>query len=100
MHGISTSQYLASVSLLKRVRLMAEFIHERHAAEFEAYWRDRFRGMAQPQEALNFFRHAGFPSTYYLMRMEKPSEKDNPRDSGNGPSGRNGSSTGRRKPRG
>ena len=74
MYGISTREFLASTGLLKRVRLMAQYIQEQQNHEFkidfEDYWEENFKGRAEPNECLEFFSHPGFPSSYYLRRVE------------------------------
>ena len=53
---------LASDSLIRRIRMMAEFIQETNPQGFRRYWNGKWPGKATADETLDFFATPGLES--------------------------------------
>lgn len=68
---INKSSRIASIAMLKRVRLMARFIHDHHLEEFSAWWGEHYEGKAQPEEFVNYWVHNDLENTLVLGRKTR-----------------------------
>lgn len=64
----SSDEYKASVSMVRRIRVMAEFIRDKYPNEFDAYWAQNWIGKAEAGEVLEFFSRRDLEHMIVLSR--------------------------------
>jgi hypothetical protein len=61
-----------SDNMLRRVRMMAEFIRDRYPNEFDSYWENNWIGKAEGSETIEFFSRRDLEDILIIMRTVKP----------------------------